>query len=100
MSRVLPVALVAALLCSAPVSADWPVFRGDPFMTGSGTAKLPDQLDIKWEFKTKDGVEGAPAIVSGVVYVASLDKHLYAINLADGKEKWKVKLGAMKASPS
>ncbi len=39
-------------------------------------------------------IEGAPAIVGGVVYVASLDKHLYALDLATGKEKWKVKLGA------
>ncbi len=34
------------------------------------------------------------------MYVASLDKHLYALDLAKGKQKWKVKLGAMKASPS
>ena len=33
-------------------SADWPVFRGDALMTGVGTAKLPDQLEVKWTFKT------------------------------------------------
>ena len=41
-----------------------------------------------------------PAIVDGVVYVASLDKHLYAIDLPTGKQKWKTKLGYMKASPA
>jgi outer membrane protein assembly factor BamB len=55
---------------------------------------------VKWEFKTGDAVEGAPAIQDGVAYVASCDKHLYAIDLATGKQKWKVKLGTMKASPS
>jgi len=35
-----------------------------------------------------------------VVYVASTDKHLYAIDLKTGKEKWKRKLGIMKASPA
>lgn len=102
MPRVVLAALVAALL-ARPAAADWPVFRGDALMSGSGTAKLPDQLEVKWEFdpKTKDGgIEGAPAIAGGVAFVASLDKHLYAIDLATGKEKWKVKLGAMKASPA
>src|SRR5262245_35225043 len=100
----LPAALLAALLSPSFVAADWPLFRGDPLMTGTATAKLPDMLDIKWEFTAGNpkagGIEGAPAIADGVVYVASLDKHLYAINLTTGKEKWKVKLGPMKASPS
>ena len=61
-------------------------------------AKLPEQLEVRWEYKTGDAVEGAPAIAGGVVYVASFDKHLHAIDLATGKAKWKVKLGAMKAS--
>lgn len=95
----------ADALVRAVGGADWPVARGDAFMTGSGTAKLPDQLEVRWEFKTGDaktsgGIEGAPAIVGDTVYVASLDKHLYALELATGKRKWKVKLGAMKASPS
>ena len=103
MHRVVIAALVAVLLSPVAAVADWPVFRGDELMSGSGTAKLPDQLEVKWEFdpKTKDGgIEGAPAIVGGVAFVASLYKHLYAIDLATGKEKWKAKLGAMKASPA
>jgi outer membrane protein assembly factor BamB len=102
---------VAILICplflvagSAPATADWPVFRGDPLMTGTGTAKLPDKLEEKWTFEAGNpksgGIEGAPAIADGTVYVASLDKHLYALDLANGKQKWKVKLGPMKASPS
>lgn len=90
--------LVACLASSA--SADWPMFRGDPLMTGVGTAKLPDLLEERWAFKTGDAIESAPAVVNGVVYVSSLDKHLYAIELATGKQKWKIKLAHMKASPS
>ena len=94
MTRLVPVALLFALLCPTFVSAEWPVSRGDPPMTGAGTAKLPDQLEEKWTFSAGNaktgGIEGAPAIVGGVVYVASLDKHLYALNLADGKQKWKL----------
>lgn len=95
------VVLTSAILACfvSPAPADWPVFRGDATMTGVGTAKLPDQLEERWTFKTGSAVEGAPVIAEGVVYIASLDKHLYAIDLATGKQKWKVKLGAMRASP-
>jgi outer membrane protein assembly factor BamB len=95
----------AFLLCPVLASADWPLFRGDPLMTGVGTAALPDQLEELWEFKTghgktSGGIEGAPAVAGGVAFVASLDKFLYAVDIATGKEKWKTKLGYMKASPS
>jgi len=98
-------AVLALLLFPALLQADWPLFRGDPLMTGAGTATLPEKLEEKWSFKTGDGkrtggIEGSPAIVGGVVYVASFDKHLYALELAGGKMKWKTKLGYMKASPS
>src|SRR5262245_21290103 len=97
-ARVLvPAALL--LVLPPPSSAAWPVYRGDALMTGVGQAKLPDQLAERWTFKCGDGVEGAPAIVNGVVYVASFDKHLYALDLATGKQKWKTKLGAFKAGP-
>ena len=92
-----------AILCGigGASRAEWPVFRGDPLMTGVGQAKLPDQLQEKWTYKCKDAIEGAPAIVGGSVYVASFDKHVYAIDLVTGKEKWKSeKLGSFKASPA
>jgi outer membrane protein assembly factor BamB len=70
-------------------------------MTGVGTAKLPDQLDERWTFKTGNAIDGAPAIAGGVVYVASADKHVYAVDLKTGKQKWKQKLGSpIKASPA
>jgi outer membrane protein assembly factor BamB len=95
---VFPILVVAVI--ASPSPADWPVFRGDATMTGVGTAKLPDQLEERWTFKTGNAIEGAPAIVDGVVYIGSSDKHLYALDLATGKQKWKVKLGAMKAAPA
>lgn len=95
--------LIAVLFTQYSVlghAAEWPLGRGDAQMTGVGAAKLPDQLDERWTFKCKDSVESAPVIVDGVVYIASMDKHLYAVSLTDGKEKWKVKLAPMKASPA
>ncbi len=83
MLRFLAVAVLAIALMPSDSSAQWPVARGDALMTGKATAKLPDTLEIRWEFQAgtvkTGGVEGAPAIVDGVVYLASLDKHLYAV---------------------
>lgn len=98
MRRCLSAVFAVAVLVSAS-PADWPVFRGDALMSGVGQAKLPDQLAERWSFKCGDAVEGAPAIVNGVVYLASFDKHLYALDLATGKPRWKTKLGAFKAGP-
>lgn len=91
---------LAALLLAQTARADWPVARGDAGMTGVGTATLPDKLNEIWAFKTGDSIEGSPAVVGDVVYVASMDKHLYAIDANTAKLRWKTKLGTMKASPA
>lgn len=78
----------------------WPLFRGDPAQTGVASATLPDKLEELWTFSAKDSIEGAVAIANGVVYLGSYDEHLYALDLATGAEKWKVKIGPIKAAPS
>ncbi|OWK44389.1 PQQ-binding-like beta-propeller repeat protein [Fimbriiglobus ruber] len=93
-------AVLALPLAALVPAADWPVSRGDALMTGTSQVKLPDQLAERWVFKCKDSVEAAPAIDNGVAYVASMDKHLYAIDLTSGKEKWRASLGHMKAPPA
>ena len=93
--------LLAALLLVAAawaVAADWPVFRGNDRQDGASADKLPAQLTELWQFKTGDGIEGAPAVVDGVVYVGSLDKFVYAVSLKDGSPKWKFAGGPFKNS--
>lgn len=81
-------------------AADWPIFRGNPLQTGVATGTLPTGLQVLWKFETKESVESSAAIVNGVVYVGSFDEHLYAIELATGKEKWRHKMGPVKAPVS
>ena len=88
------------LLLASQAPGDWPVYRGDPTMTGTVKDNLPAKLEVLWKFKTGDGIEGGAAIANGVVYVGSYDEHLYALNLADGTLKWKQKLGPIKAAPA
>ena len=101
---ILAIAIVGTVRSAdAPVkekAANWPVFRANAEMTGSAVATLPEQLQELWTFKTGNAIEGAPAIVDGVVYVASTDKHVYALDLKTGKQRWKTAVAApIKASP-
>src|SRR5262249_31128085 len=55
---------------------------------------------VRWRFLTGDVVWSRPALGNGVVYVASRDQYVYALNSADGKLLWKVQtLGTAAAPP-
>lgn len=89
------------VLCASVVKsdADWPVFRGNAPQTGVAKDTLPDKLEVRWKVKLGDGIEAAAVVHKGVVYVGSFDEHLYALDLATGKERWKYKAGPIKAPP-
>src|SRR5207249_596475 len=80
--------------------ADWPLFRGNALQSGVAKDNLPGMLQVRWKLQFKEGFDGAAAIVDGVVYAGSFDEHLYALDLASGKEKWKYKAGPFKAPVS
>lgn len=42
-----------------------------------------------WPFQTGKGVWARPLIDQGVAYIVSLDRHLYAVDLATGRELWR-----------
>ncbi|MGH9676441.1 MAG: PQQ-binding-like beta-propeller repeat protein, partial [Candidatus Acidiferrum sp.] len=113
----MPLVLAALTISTSPAFSrgDWLVFRGNPLQTGVVKARvshgnplpadaaedlLPDKLGILWKYETKDSIEGAPAVADGVVFVGSMDEHLYALELLTGKLKWDYKAAPFKASPS
>ncbi len=81
-------------------TSGWRYVRGNPLQTGVATSDLPKKLEILWRFQAKDAFEGGAAIADGVVYIGNFDQNLYALNLSDGKVKWKYSAGPMKATPS
>lgn len=54
-----------------------------------------------WYASTGGQVLGAPAVVNGLVYVASDDGFVYALNAADGSVRWRTRtgVGVMEGSP-
>src|SRR6266545_6425976 len=80
--------------------AGWPMFRGNPALTGVAAGTLPEKLSLLWSFKTGGPVKSSAAIVGGRVFIGSGDSHVYALDLATGKKTWAAKTGgAVESSP-
>lgn len=78
---------------------DWPLFRGDPELTGTSAAQLPDRPKLIWTFKTGESVESSPVIAHGKVIFGCRDGNVYALRLRDGKLLWKFASGCAVESP-
>ncbi len=85
---------VVTISAQAPTASPadrWVQFRGTPPLAGLSDAKIPGTLKVLWTYEAGDAIESSAAIVDGVVYVGSQTGELHAVNLADGKLKWKYK---------
>jgi len=81
-----------ALLAAAATAFAQNTFHGNIARTGVYESPGPRQLGgVKWTFKAGGPIVTSPAIDNGVVYIAALDGHLYAIDQETGKEKWNFK---------
>jgi eukaryotic-like serine/threonine-protein kinase len=68
------------------------MFHGNLAHTGVYDSAGPAEFhNVKWAFHTGAAIVASPAIADGVVYIPSMDGHLYAINQETGKEKWNFK---------
>ncbi|MHC4181255.1 MAG: PQQ-binding-like beta-propeller repeat protein, partial [Planctomycetota bacterium] len=73
----------------AKASDAWPLFRGDSQATGVAAGSLPEKLELLWTFPVDGGgFQSTAAIADGMVYAASLDGNLYALDLASGRKRW------------
>ncbi len=74
------------------------MFRGNPQHTGvygDADIKGPELGEVKWQFKIGgSSTQSSPAVVNGLVYIGSFDKHIYAIDAETGQEKWKFETGS------
>jgi outer membrane protein assembly factor BamB len=78
----------------------WPMFRGNPGLTGTAPGKLPNSLAIQWQFKMSGATKSSAAISQGRVFIGSDDGLVYAINFASGQKVWTFKTGGpIESSP-
>ncbi len=76
-------------------------FRGGPNHLGVYNSSAPDQLSLRWAFKTGGPIVSSPSVADGVVYVGSADRNLYAVEAATGRLRWKFDAhGDVNSSPA
>lgn len=86
-----PVFSLMLLMCAVSAFGQ-ATFHGNVARTGVYESAGPTQLKgVKWTFKTSGAIVASPAITDGVVYISSMDGHLFAIDQETGKEKWNFK---------
>jgi outer membrane protein assembly factor BamB len=83
---------VLALFAAVATAFAQNTFHGNNAHTGVYESPGPKQPGgVKWAFKAGGAIVTSPALADGVVYIAALDGHLYAIDQQTGKEKWNFK---------
>jgi len=110
----LPRLIITALLMSATLysqkptaaaavpsseSLDWTNYRGGASLHGCAAGSLGDQLRLAWTFKTGDAIVSSPVAADGLVYFGSSDQHVYAVDIASGKQKWSFKTDDLLDAP-
>ena len=88
--RKIPV--LALLLLAVTTALAQSTFHGNVERTGAYEEPGPTRFGgVKWAFKAGGAIVTSPAVADGVVYIGSLDGHLYAVEQDTGKEKWNFK---------
>jgi outer membrane protein assembly factor BamB len=88
------------------VQTDWSEFHFDPEGTGHNpfenvlSPNTVGNLDLKWSYVTGAYVSSSSAVANGVVYAASQDGNLYALNAETGALQWKYVLGPLSGNSS
>lgn len=86
------IAVLMLIATASPNAMSQATFHADAARTGVYPSAGPTaQPTVKWTFKAAGPIVTTPAIAGGVVYIASLSGHLYAIDQQTGQEKWNFK---------
>jgi outer membrane protein assembly factor BamB len=85
---------------AAATKSDWPMFRGDPALTGVSPARVPDKPVLAWKFQTGGPVSSSAAILGDRVFIGSADSNVVCLSLQDGRKLWSFRAsGPIEASP-
>lgn len=85
--------ILVLILSQISVVGDWPRFGYDFQHTGYTLEPAPDVCNLVWYYTTGAKVLSSPAVVNGVLYIASTDNYVYAINAYNGSLIWKYNTG-------
>ena len=82
---------ISALGNKPAEKSDWPVFRGDSFLSGYSKMKVERPLSLKWEYSC--GKSSTPVAKDGKLYLVNEDGILFALDCKKGALIWKTGSG-------
>jgi outer membrane protein assembly factor BamB len=85
--------LMSCGFANAENQSDWPMFRGNPSLTGTAEGTLTNDLALLWTLKTGGAIHGSVVIQNGIGVVGSLDGKVYAFDSTSGELKWTFSTG-------
>lgn len=87
MRHIFSIILLCGLYGPLVAASDWPMYRGNHYLTGNNDQVVPRSLGLAW--KWSDGARVFQAIASdGRVYCTSMKKRIYCLDLEQGKQLW------------
>jgi outer membrane protein assembly factor BamB len=81
-------------------SYEWSTLQGDEGRTGYTESPAPSSNQTYWRFQTGGPITSSPVASAGMVFVASIDGYLYAVNATDGEKIWDFWIGTDANSPT
>jgi outer membrane protein assembly factor BamB len=81
-------------------SYDWVTLQGNEGRTGYTESPTPGSNQTYWTFHTGGSILSSPVVSAGMVFVASTDGYLYAVNVTNGEKIWDFLIGADGNSPT
>lgn len=87
--------VTSSLLIEMDYDDDWIMYGKDLERTGysSSSLTLSPEVEPTWIYETGFWILSSPTVVDGVVYIASYDSNLYAIDYFSGEKIWNITLG-------
>jgi len=74
---------------------DWPMFHGDLNRDGAATTGGGSMLTLAWSYCTGAVVLSSPVVSAGVVYIASTNSTLAALDARNGHLLWQFRTGGV-----
>ena len=78
----------------------WTTLQGNERRTGYTESPAPNSNQTYWKFQTGGPIMSSPVASAGMVFVASTDGYLYAINATNGAKIWDFWIGTDVNSPT
>ncbi len=83
------------------VQGDWPMFHGDLRRDGAATVGGGSMLTLAWSYCTGAAILSSPVVSAGVVYIASTNGTLAALDARSGRALWQFRAGgSLYSSPT